>query len=692
MTHTVFVDQNPNTPIVAAWLNDVDGHVYSSAPVAPATAVHPATALGYTASGTGAVVRTVASKLGESLSIRDYGAVGDGVTDDTAAIQAAQAQARILKKKVYAPAGVYAYSQLLDLTQPGDYLYGDGKSYTTFKYTGAENGVAVSACYVADLTFLGTIAANNGVVSGGDNGGYTLSSMVFFDRVDTTGYQRQGQVSAVSIPTVVGAGYNGTTTIIFSAPPSGVTATGSALVSGGALVGVIITNRGSGYVTPPTITTGGAGAGADIRAYINSSGYCFRALVTGTFNQCNNARNWRGMLTTRGNLQTTLSFNDVLFSLTQGTLGYWNGGPGIELEGLSSAVFTNCEMTTVGEESIKITGKGVENVVFNNNYYEAPNLAKRGSVVLVTGTLTTDSPVNITFNNDLIGFQPVYPLPTVNGYPSALQAMSEFIYNFDVAYNCVIREPKWISENYYYTIYAGAGAVSCAFESSSYGSVHNQALASRVQGVKLLPKSRGLQILYGQSYSPTGGFVSSLNSTTPSVSGNALTYTTANTVATVITDFLDAFIGQVLSVTFGDVNTSLSGANFHLKGAGAAGNLNGATIEFIRQASVWEETSRIYLAEGLYPGVLGGNAGIFVISTQNVPSIISVTLAGAINAVGIIALNGTANTTAIISDPSAIFSITTNAAGKVWCNFTSGNYRGFNNTGSTLDIVVKVLM
>jgi hypothetical protein len=43
----------------------------------------------YTPAGTGAVATDVQTKLRESVSVKDKGAVGDGVTDDTAAIQAA---------------------------------------------------------------------------------------------------------------------------------------------------------------------------------------------------------------------------------------------------------------------------------------------------------------------------------------------------------------------------------------------------------------------------------------------------------------------------------------------------------------------------------------------------------------------------------------------------------------------------
>jgi hypothetical protein len=67
----------------------------------------------YLPNGTGAVTRTIQGKLRETVSVTDFGAVGDGVTDDTAAIQAALAAGQAQSKSIYFPAGTYSVSTLL---------------------------------------------------------------------------------------------------------------------------------------------------------------------------------------------------------------------------------------------------------------------------------------------------------------------------------------------------------------------------------------------------------------------------------------------------------------------------------------------------------------------------------------------------------------------------------------------------
>lgn len=60
----------------------------------------------YIPAGTGAVQTSVQSKLRETVSVKDFGAVGDGVTDDTAAFLAAWTYSN--PQAVYVPASSYA--------------------------------------------------------------------------------------------------------------------------------------------------------------------------------------------------------------------------------------------------------------------------------------------------------------------------------------------------------------------------------------------------------------------------------------------------------------------------------------------------------------------------------------------------------------------------------------------------------
>jgi hypothetical protein len=74
----------------------------------------------YTAAGTGAVTTTVQAKLRQTVSVQDFGAVGDGVTDDTLAIQAAidALSAAGVGGTVLLPAGAYKITQNLSITWP----------------------------------------------------------------------------------------------------------------------------------------------------------------------------------------------------------------------------------------------------------------------------------------------------------------------------------------------------------------------------------------------------------------------------------------------------------------------------------------------------------------------------------------------------------------------------------------------
>lgn len=84
------------------------------------------------------VGRTVTSKLRDLVSIKDFGAVGDGVTDDTSAINAAINSGLAL----YAPKGTYICTAGLVANQ-GISLVGDGYGHTIFKFTNNTHGLWV---------------------------------------------------------------------------------------------------------------------------------------------------------------------------------------------------------------------------------------------------------------------------------------------------------------------------------------------------------------------------------------------------------------------------------------------------------------------------------------------------------------------------------------------------------------------
>lgn len=75
----------------------------------------------YTPPFTGAVAETVEAKLAQTVSVKDFGAVGDGVTDDTAAIQAAlnyiaSKSSTSIGGTVFVPSGRYLIKNSLGIS------------------------------------------------------------------------------------------------------------------------------------------------------------------------------------------------------------------------------------------------------------------------------------------------------------------------------------------------------------------------------------------------------------------------------------------------------------------------------------------------------------------------------------------------------------------------------------------------
>lgn len=135
MADTTFTS---GTVIASSWLNDVNDATYNG------TAV-------FTPAGTGAVASTVQSKLREIVSIKDFGAVWDGVADDTTAIQAAiNAVSAAGGGLVYFPSGTGISGTL---TLPSlVILQGQGSSATTLKLKDGNDASLIQTTDFATLT------------------------------------------------------------------------------------------------------------------------------------------------------------------------------------------------------------------------------------------------------------------------------------------------------------------------------------------------------------------------------------------------------------------------------------------------------------------------------------------------------------------------------------------------------------
>ncbi len=113
----------------------------------------------------GTASRDLSGILGEFISPKHFGATGDGVTDDTAALQLWVARLNAVGGRGYIPSGTYVCTQRLDLTGTHSLsIEGDGVNASILNFTSAtaaSKGIRYApATGVGVLTYVGLVVRN----------------------------------------------------------------------------------------------------------------------------------------------------------------------------------------------------------------------------------------------------------------------------------------------------------------------------------------------------------------------------------------------------------------------------------------------------------------------------------------------------------------------------------------------------
>jgi len=129
---------------------------------------------GFLQAGTSATARTVQSKLRDTLSVKDFGATGDGSTDDATAIQAAITAAAVTGQTVFFPAVASYYRITAALTVPANVkLVGEGYSSRIVQVTSGTNALTLNGdnIHLVNIAIVGgnTASAKGISITGGNN-------------------------------------------------------------------------------------------------------------------------------------------------------------------------------------------------------------------------------------------------------------------------------------------------------------------------------------------------------------------------------------------------------------------------------------------------------------------------------------------------------------------------------------------
>ena len=121
--------------------------------------------------------RTVQAKLQDTVSVKDFGAVGDGSTDDTTAFQNAiaycQSSTQYGGRALYIPGGRYKITSSLTISKEFITIFGDGPWESQIYAV----GLSTSALTTASMTYLRPFLHDFGVVNTGTGKGIDFGNI-----------------------------------------------------------------------------------------------------------------------------------------------------------------------------------------------------------------------------------------------------------------------------------------------------------------------------------------------------------------------------------------------------------------------------------------------------------------------------------------------------------------------------------
>ena len=150
-------------------------------------------AVDYNQGGVGAVNTTVQAKLQETVSVKDFGAVGDGATDDSAAIQAAIDT----KSAVYFPDGTYLTSSTItfsgyEILFGSSSLNAQGGSVISYSGTGNAFANATPGTRIWDVNFKNIRVVATNASNAGDGLAFTDINRFTIENVWVQGFGGYG--------------------------------------------------------------------------------------------------------------------------------------------------------------------------------------------------------------------------------------------------------------------------------------------------------------------------------------------------------------------------------------------------------------------------------------------------------------------------------------------------------------------